>query len=75
MHAAVPRHPIRPAVIELISRAETAGPGDPIADEAYFLAQLRAAIAGGESPVEQLRARYGAPRTDRLCRLYARYAD
>ncbi len=72
---AASRTPIRPAVLELIARAEAAAPGDPISDERYFLDQLRAAIAGGESPVDRLRARYGALRTDTLCRLYARYAD
>lgn len=72
---AAPRTPIRPAVLDLIARAEAAAPDDPISDERYFLDQLRAAIAGGESPVERLRARYGAPRADKLCRLYARYAD
>jgi hypothetical protein len=46
-----------------------------MSDEAYFLAQLRAAIAGGETPTDRLRARYGDARPDRLCRLYARYAD
>jgi hypothetical protein len=70
-----PRTPIRPALLELIARAETAAPGDPISDEEYFLRQLRAAIAGGESPTDRLRARYGSDRTDRLCRLYARYSD
>lgn len=72
---AAQRTPIRPAILELIARAETAGPGDPISDEQYFLDQLRAAIAGGESPIDRLRARYGGVGTDRLCRLYARYPD
>jgi hypothetical protein len=71
----VPRTSIRPAVLDLIARAETAAPGDPISDEEYFLRQLRAAIAGGESPTDRLRARYGSGRCDRLCRLYARYSD
>lgn len=70
-----PRTPIRPAVLDLIARAEAAVPGDPISDEEYFLRQLRAAIAGGDSPADRLRARYGCGRTDRLCRLYARYSD
>jgi hypothetical protein len=69
------RNPIRPAVLDLIARAEVAAPGDPISDERYFLDQLRAAIAGGESPVDRLRARYGDLRSDRLRHLYARYAD
>jgi hypothetical protein len=69
------RIPVRPAVLDLIARAEAARPGDPISDEQYFLDQLRVAIAAGESPVGRLRARYGSGRTDRLCRLYARYAD
>lgn len=69
------RIPSRPVVLDLIARAELAGPEDPISDEAYFLAQLRAAIAAGESPVEQLRGRYSSGRTDRLCRLYARYGE
>lgn len=69
------RTPIRPAVLDLIARAETAAPGDPISDEQYFLEQLRAAIASGGSPVDRLRARYGGAGTDRLCRLYARYSD
>lgn len=72
---AAQRTPIRPALLELIARAETAAPGDPISDEHYFLDQLRAAIAGGESPVDRLRARYGGFGTDRLCQLYARYSD
>ncbi len=62
-------------MIELIARAETAAPDDPMSDEAYFLAQLRAAIQGGESPVARLRARYGSARPDQLSRLYARYMD
>jgi len=66
---------IRPAVLDLIARAQTAASDDPISDEQYFLDQLRAAIAGGESPVDRLRARYGGFRADRLSRLYARYAD
>ncbi len=69
------RIPVRSAVLDLIARAEAAVPGDPISDEQYFLDQLRAAITAGESPVERLRGRYGSGRTDRLCRLYARYAD
>lgn len=72
---AAQRKPIRPAVLALIARAETAAPGDPISDEQYFLGQLRAAIAGGQSPVERLRARYGYGGADRLCHLYARYSD
>ena len=72
---AAQRTPIRPAVLDLIARAESAAPGDPISDEQYFLDQLRAAIAGGESPVDRLRARYGAVGADRLCQLYARYSD
>lgn len=67
--------PVRAAVLDLIARAEAARPGDPLSDEEYFLGQLRAAIAAGQSPVERLRARYGSSRPDRLCRLYARYAD
>jgi hypothetical protein len=67
--------PVRAAVLELIARAEAARPGDPISAEEYFLTQLRAAISAGESPVDRLRARYGSGRPDRLCRLYARYAD
>lgn len=70
-----PRTPIRPAVLDLIARAEMAAPDDPISDEEYFLRQLRAAIADGESPSDRLRARYGSDRTDRLCRLYARFSD
>ncbi|MBP7243086.1 hypothetical protein [Amaricoccus sp.] len=69
------RIPSRPVVLELIAHAQDAAPSDPISDEEYFLAQLRAAIAAGESPVERLRRRYGAGGTDRLCRLYARYSD
>lgn len=72
---AAQRTPIRPAVLDLIARAETAAPGDPISDEQYFLEQLRAAIASGGSPVDRLRARYGDAGGDRLCRLYARYSD
>jgi len=72
---AAQRTPIRPAVLDLIARAEAAAPGDPISDEQYFLDQLRAAIAGGESPIARLRARYGGAGADRLCQLYARYAD
>jgi hypothetical protein len=75
MTAHVRRPPVRQAVLDLIARAETAAPGDPISDEQYFLDQLRAAIRAGEGPVERLRARYGAGRPDQLCRLYARYAD
>ena len=75
MSQTVTRMPIRPRVLDLIARAEMAGPEDAESDEAYFLAQLRAAIAGGESPVDRLRGRYGVGRTDRLCQLYARYAD
>jgi hypothetical protein len=67
--------PIRPVVIDLISRRQSAATDDPSADEAYFLAQLRAAITDGESPVDRLRARYGSARTDNLCRLYARHRD
>lgn len=70
-----PRIPLRPVVLDLIARAEAAAPGDPISDEAYFLAQLRAAITAGDSPMERLRARFGTERSDPLCRLYARYAD
>lgn len=65
----------RLALLDLIARAEAATPEDPISDEQYFLDQLRAAIAGGQSPVDRLRARFGAFRPDRLSRLYARYAD
>jgi len=69
------RHaPIRTAVIELIARAEASAPGDPIADERYFLDQLRAALAG-EAPAERLIEAYGGIRGDRLGRLYARYAE
>ncbi len=67
--------PIRSRVLDLIAQAQLAPPGDPITDEQYFLDQLRAAIAGGESPVDRLRARYGLYRPDRLSRLYARHAD
>ncbi len=70
-----PRTPIRPAVLDLIARAEAAAPGDPISDEEYFLAQLRAAIRGGENRADRLRAHYGLGRIDPLCRFYARYAD
>jgi hypothetical protein len=69
------RIPARPVVLDLIAQAEAAAPGDPISDEEYFLAQLRAAIAAGESPVDRMRRRYGSAGPDRLCRLYARYAD
>lgn len=73
--SALHRHPpLRPQVIDLIARAQTAAAGDPIADERYFLDQLRAALAA-ESPAERLRDRYGAVRADRLSRLYARYCD
>jgi hypothetical protein len=75
MPAAARPIPLRPRLLEIIAAAEAAGPGEPMSDEAYFLAQLRAAIAGGESPGDRLRARYGDARPDRLCRLYARYAD
>lgn len=67
--------PSRSIVLELIARSESATPDDPMSDEEYFLGQLRAAIAAGESPVDRLRRRYGSGRTDRLCQLYARYAD
>ncbi|MBP7000566.1 hypothetical protein [Amaricoccus sp.] len=69
------RIPSRPVVLELIARSEGAAPEDPISDEEYFLAQLRAAIVAGESPMERLRHRYGTGGADRLCRLYARYVD
>ncbi len=75
MNRIAPRIPIRSVVLDLIARAEAAAPEDPIADEEYFLNQLRAAIAGGESPVDRLRARYGGGRPDPLCHLYARYCD
>lgn len=75
MSRTAPRTPVRPAVLRLISQAETAAAGDPLSDEEYFLRQLRAAIAAGESPIDRLRNRYGGSRDDRLCRLYARYAD
>lgn len=71
-----PHTPIRPVVLDLIAQAQAAAPGDPMSDEEYFLAQLRAAVAGGGAGrVERLRASYGLGRTDRLCRLYARYTD
>lgn len=66
--------PLRPVVIDLMARAQVARAGDPLADERYFLAQLRAAVAG-EAPVDRLRDQYGLGRDDRLCRLYARYGD
>lgn len=69
------RTPIRPTVLRLISEAQSAAPDDPMSDEAYFLDQLRAAIAAGDSPAARLRSRYGALRSDPLCRLYARYVD
>ncbi len=74
MSSIAPRIPLRPAVLRLISQAESAGPGDPMSNEEYFLGQLRAAIASGESPADRLRNRYGANRNDRLRNLYARYA-
>ena len=51
-----PRHrrPMRPALLEVIARAETSGGSD----EAYFLDQLRAVIAAVETPADRLRARY-----------------
>lgn len=68
------RHaPIRTAVIELFARAQASAPGDPVADERYFLDQLRAALAG-EAPAERLVAACGGARGDRLARLYARCA-
>lgn len=66
--------PLRPVVIDLMARAQTARRGDPLADERYFLDQLRAAVAG-EAPADRLRDQYGLGRDDRLCRLYARYAE
>lgn len=69
------RIPARPVVLDLIAQAEAAAPGDPISDEEYFLAQLRAAISAGESPVDRLRRRYGTAESAHLCRLYARYPD
>jgi hypothetical protein len=75
MSSIASRVPVRPAVLRLISQAECAQPGDPMSDEDYFLRQLRAAIAAGDSPTDRLRSRYGDIRNDRLCKLYARYAD
>lgn len=74
MSARMPHPPLRAQVIELIARARTAAAEDPIADERYFLDQLRAALAA-ETPAERLRDQYGADRPDRLARLYARYRD
>ncbi len=56
------RMPIRATVIDLIARAAEALPGDPMTDEDYFLAQLRAAIAPEDTPVSRLAARYGVER-------------
>lgn len=75
MPASAAHTPVRPNVLRLIWEAESAAPGDPMSDEAYFLAQLRAAITAGDSPMDRLRSRYGIARGDQLSRLYARYAD
>lgn len=69
------RPSIRTALLDLIFEAGAAAPGEPMSDEAYFLAQLRAAIQSADSPAGRLRARYGADRGDILCRLYDKFAD
>ena len=64
------RRPIRPALLEIISRAEADGE----LDEAYFLAQLRAVVAAVETPADRLLARYrGWPSGP--AQLYANYRD
>lgn len=69
------RHaPVRPAILDLIAHAQTAGAGDPLTDERYFLDQLRAALAGGDR-ADDLRESYGAARPDPLGRIMARYRD
>lgn len=54
-----PRDPVRATVLDLILRTHVAGPEDPLSDEAYFLDQLRAAVAPLDTHVARLRARYG----------------
>jgi hypothetical protein len=60
----------RPALLDIVARAQMdAGP-----DEAYFLAQLRAAVVAVETPAERLFARYrGWPSGP--ARAYGRYRD
>lgn len=48
----------RPEILDLVARAREAEGSD----EAYFLGQLRAAIAGLEGPVGRFRPRLRAPR-------------
>ena len=48
------RRPMRPALLEIIARAEI----EANSHEADFLAQLRAVIAAVETPTDRLLARY-----------------
>lgn len=62
---------LRPALIELIAHAE-ASPGS---DEAHFLGQLRAAIAGIEGRAAPFHPRGRSGRPDSFGRVVARYLD
>lgn len=68
------RPPIRPAMLELIGRAE-ADPATRGSDEGYFLEQLRAVIGRAETPAAVLLAKYRPDRVDDRGRIYARYAE
>lgn len=50
------------ALLELVAKAEA----DPGSDEAYFLGQLRAAIAGFEGPVTAFAIGPRSPRPERM---------
>ncbi len=69
-----PRPRIRPAILELIARRETHDAEDAACADA-FLAQLRAIVAGAETPFDRQVRRYARDRGDRLGSILARHRD
>lgn len=72
-----PTHPrdrasaLRPAVLDLIARNQS----DPSADEAWFLAELRAAVERTRTPAGDLLALYRGSPDGHAERYYASYTD
>lgn len=62
---------LRPAVLDLIARSQA----DPAADEAWFLAELRAAVERTRTPAGDLLALYRGTAERRMARLYDVYSD
>jgi gamma-glutamylcysteine synthetase len=65
---------LRPAVLDIVARRLPAE-GDEALDDAILLGELRCAVEGARTRAEDLLRRYHPDWSDRLGRIYARYAD